>query len=87
MIEVRKQHHAFAEGEFIDLGGSNPSVLAYKRQWLRPDGGEDVVLCVNNLSRFPQPVELDLVRAPRVHAGGADRRRAVPAASGTCRTC
>jgi maltose alpha-D-glucosyltransferase/alpha-amylase len=60
MIEVRKQHHAFAEGEFIDLGGSNPSVLAYKRQWLRPDGGEDVVLCVNNLSRFPQPVELDL---------------------------
>jgi maltose alpha-D-glucosyltransferase/alpha-amylase len=60
MIEVRKQHLAFAQGEFIDLGGSNPSVLAYKRQWRRPDGGEDVVLCVNNLSRFPQPVELDL---------------------------
>ncbi|WP_290057581.1 maltose alpha-D-glucosyltransferase [Amycolatopsis solani] len=60
MIEVRKEHHAFAEGEFVDLGGSNPSVLAYKRQWRRPDGGEDVVLCVNNLSRFPQPVELDL---------------------------
>ncbi|MEA5365975.1 maltose alpha-D-glucosyltransferase [Amycolatopsis sp., V23-08] len=60
MIEVRKQHQAFAQGEFIDLGGSNPSVLAYKRQWRRPDGGEDVVLCVNNLSRFPQPVELDL---------------------------
>jgi maltose alpha-D-glucosyltransferase/alpha-amylase len=60
MIEVRKQHHAFAEGEFIDLGGSNPSVLAYKRRWLRPDGHQDVVLCVNNLSRFPQPVELDL---------------------------
>jgi maltose alpha-D-glucosyltransferase/alpha-amylase len=60
MIEVRKQHHAFAEGEFIDLGGSNPSVLAYKRRWIRPDGGQDVVLCVNNLSRFPQPVELDL---------------------------
>jgi maltose alpha-D-glucosyltransferase/alpha-amylase len=60
MIEVRKQHYAFAEGEYIDLGGSNPSVLAYKRRWLRPDGGEDVVLCVNNLSRFPQPVELDL---------------------------
>ncbi|MGW4062369.1 maltose alpha-D-glucosyltransferase [Amycolatopsis sp. NPDC004747] len=60
MIEVRKQHHAFAEGDFVDLGGSNPSVLAYKRQWRRPDGGEDVVLCVNNLSRFPQPVELDL---------------------------
>ncbi|TNC29715.1 maltose alpha-D-glucosyltransferase [Amycolatopsis alkalitolerans] len=60
MIEVRKQHHAFAEGEFIELGGSNPSVLAYKRTWMRPDGQLDVVLCVNNLSRFPQPVELNL---------------------------
>ncbi|WP_329063038.1 maltose alpha-D-glucosyltransferase [Amycolatopsis sp. NBC_01480] len=66
MIEVRKQHHAFAEGDFVDLGGSNPSVLAYKRQWRRPDGREDVVLCVNNLSRFPQPVELDLA----AHRGG-----------------
>ena len=26
----------------------------------RADGRDDVVLCVNNLSRFPQPVELDL---------------------------
>jgi maltose alpha-D-glucosyltransferase/alpha-amylase len=60
MIEVRKQHHAFAEGDFVDLGGSNPSVLAYQRSWRRPDGREDVVMCVNNLSRFPQPVELDL---------------------------
>ncbi|WP_236795104.1 maltose alpha-D-glucosyltransferase [Amycolatopsis sp. GM8] len=60
MIEVRKQHHAFAEGEFVELGGSNPSVLAYKRTWVRPDGVLDVVLCVNNLSRFPQPVELNL---------------------------
>ncbi|MYW94270.1 maltose alpha-D-glucosyltransferase [Amycolatopsis rubida] len=60
MIEVRKQHHAFGQGDFTDLGGSNPSVLAYQRRWLRPDGREDVVLCVNNLSRFPQPVELDL---------------------------
>ncbi|MDT8915297.1 maltose alpha-D-glucosyltransferase [Amycolatopsis sp. PS_44_ISF1] len=66
MIEVRKQHHAFAEGDFVDLGGSNPSVLAYQRHWRRPDGREDVVLCVNNLSRFPQPVELDLA----AHRGG-----------------
>ena len=27
-------------------------------QW----GGMDTILCVNNLSRFPQPVELDLRR-------------------------
>jgi len=60
MIEVRKQHHAFAEGDFTELGGSNPSVLSYQRRWRRPDGRDDVVLCVNNLSRFPQAVELDL---------------------------
>jgi maltose alpha-D-glucosyltransferase/alpha-amylase len=60
MIEVRKEHHAFAEGDFTELGGSNPSVLSYKRRWLRADDRYDVVLCVNNLSRFPQPVELDL---------------------------
>ena len=42
-------------GSFSDLGGSNPSVLAYLRE-----DGDDVVLCVNNLSRFPQPIELNL---------------------------
>lgn len=60
MIEVRKQHRALAIGDFVELGGSNPCVLSYKRRWTRPDGRADVVLCVNNLSRFPQPVELDL---------------------------
>ncbi|MFI6096819.1 maltose alpha-D-glucosyltransferase [Lentzea sp. NPDC051213] len=76
MIEVRKQHHAFAEGDFSELGGSNPSVLAFKRQWKRPDGREDIVLCVNNLSRFPQPVELDLSEhrdyTPRELTGGVN---------------
>ncbi|MBP2323391.1 maltose alpha-D-glucosyltransferase/alpha-amylase [Kibdelosporangium banguiense] len=55
MIEVRKQHQAFGLGDFDELGSSNPSVLAYLRRF-----GDDTVLCVNNLSRFPQPVELDL---------------------------
>ena len=57
MIEVRKQNPAFGLGDFIDLGGSNPSVLSYVRVF-----GDDIVVCVNNLSRFPQPVELDLRR-------------------------
>ncbi|MFD5831182.1 maltose alpha-D-glucosyltransferase [Lentzea sp. NPDC060358] len=60
MIEVRKQHRAFGHGDFTELGASNPTVLAYRRRL-----GADVVLCVNNLSRFPQPVELDLSE----HAG------------------
>jgi maltose alpha-D-glucosyltransferase/alpha-amylase len=55
MLAVRRRHDAFATGAFRDLGGSNPSVLAYVR-----DGDHDTVLCVNNLSRFPQPIELNL---------------------------
>jgi len=60
MIHARRQHHAFGLGSFDDLGGSNPSVLSYVREYTSPDGVGDVILCVNNLSRFPQPVELDL---------------------------
>src|SRR3954468_1690776 len=55
MIGLRKANPAFGMGTFTDLGGSNPSVLAYLRET-----GDDVVLCVNNLSRFPQAVQLDL---------------------------
>src|SRR5262249_18393155 len=46
---------------------SNPSVLAFVREYIEPvelEGADlsDHILCVNNLSRFPQPVELDLRR-------------------------
>ncbi|GAA0992333.1 maltose alpha-D-glucosyltransferase [Acrocarpospora macrocephala] len=57
MIDIRKRHPVFGLGEFIELNSSNPSVLAFVREL-----GDDRVLCVNNLSRFPQPVELDLRR-------------------------
>jgi maltose alpha-D-glucosyltransferase/alpha-amylase len=61
MIEIRKQHTAFGLGDFHELGGSNSSVLAYVREFVDEEGTRDVVLCVNNMSRFPQPVELDLI--------------------------
>jgi maltose alpha-D-glucosyltransferase/alpha-amylase len=57
MLGVRKQHPVFGMGSYEELGSSNPSVLAFVREF-----GDDKVLCVNNLSRFPQPVELDLRR-------------------------
>jgi maltose alpha-D-glucosyltransferase/alpha-amylase len=57
MIGIRKQHPVFGMGSYEELGSSNPSVLAFVREF-----GDDRVLCVNNLSRFPQPVELDLRR-------------------------
>ncbi|MBA2576408.1 MAG: maltose alpha-D-glucosyltransferase [Euzebyaceae bacterium] len=57
MLGVRRQHPVFGMGSYEELGSSNPSVLAFVREF-----GDDKVLCVNNLSRFPQPVELDLNR-------------------------
>jgi maltose alpha-D-glucosyltransferase/alpha-amylase len=62
IIHARRNHPAFGLGTFADLGGSNPSVLSYVREYTAPDGSVDRVLCVHNLSRFPQPVELDLRR-------------------------
>jgi maltose alpha-D-glucosyltransferase/alpha-amylase len=57
MIDIRKQHPVFGLGTYVEMPSSNPSVLAFVREF-----GDDRVLCVNNLSRFPQPVELDLRR-------------------------
>jgi maltose alpha-D-glucosyltransferase/alpha-amylase len=70
MIEIRKRHAVFGLGSYEELTSSNPSVLAFVREY-DPNGhgrsgigleGSDRILCVNNLSRFPQPVELDLRR-------------------------
>jgi len=70
MIEIRKRHPVFGLGSYEELASSNPSVLAFVREY-DPNGhgrsgigldGSDRILCVNNLSRFPQPVELDLRR-------------------------
>jgi maltose alpha-D-glucosyltransferase / alpha-amylase len=60
MISVRRQHPVLAVGQFEMLHAQNPSVLAYLRRGVGDDGEEDIVLCVNNLSRFPQPCELML---------------------------
>jgi maltose alpha-D-glucosyltransferase/alpha-amylase len=57
MLTVRRQHPVFGMGSYDELGSSNSTILAFVREF-----GDDVVLCVNNLSRFAQPVELDLSR-------------------------
>jgi maltose alpha-D-glucosyltransferase/alpha-amylase len=55
MLHVRREHPAFGLGSYTNLGGTNPAVLAFARTY-----GEDIVMAVHNLSRFPQPTELDL---------------------------
>jgi maltose alpha-D-glucosyltransferase/alpha-amylase len=58
MLQVRRSRaELFGTGTFEVLPAQNPSVLAFLRQ-----SGDDIVLCVNNLSRFAQPVELNLAR-------------------------
>ena len=55
MIALRKLFRVFGRGTLEFLHPSQPEVLAYIRRY----EGEQV-LCVANLSRFAQPVELDL---------------------------
>jgi maltose alpha-D-glucosyltransferase/alpha-amylase len=55
MIAVRKAHRAFGRGSLRFLEPGNRKVLAYVREW---EG--EILLCVVNLSRSAQPVELDL---------------------------
>jgi maltose alpha-D-glucosyltransferase/alpha-amylase len=57
MIRIRKRYPVFGRGSIEFLCPENRKVLAY----LRSDG-EQTVLVVANLSRFSQPVELDLQR-------------------------
>jgi maltose alpha-D-glucosyltransferase / alpha-amylase len=66
MLAVRRQYPLFAVGGFEVLPADNPSVLAYVRAGSRSAGkgrrDQQVLLCVNNLSRFAQPVTLSLAR-------------------------
>lgn len=55
MIAVRQTHQAFGNGGMSFLRPSNRKVLAYLREY---DG--KVILCIFNLSRSAQAVELDL---------------------------
>ncbi|HEX4308557.1 MAG TPA: maltose alpha-D-glucosyltransferase [Acidobacteriaceae bacterium] len=55
MIALRKLFQVFGRGSLRFLEASNRKILAYIRQYQ-----EETVLCVANLSRFAQPVQLDL---------------------------
>ncbi|MBA3015273.1 MAG: maltose alpha-D-glucosyltransferase [Proteobacteria bacterium] len=55
MLALRRQHKAFGRGTLEFLRPENRKVLVYLRRYKR-----EVILVVANLSRFVQPVELDL---------------------------
>jgi maltose alpha-D-glucosyltransferase / alpha-amylase len=60
MIALRKLFQVFGRGTLRFLNPSNRKILAYLRDLDRGDGSRETVLCVANLSRFAQPVSLDL---------------------------
>ncbi len=55
MLAVRKTSQAFGRGLRRFLKPGNRKILAYLREY-----GDDAILCVANLSRSAQPVELNL---------------------------
>jgi len=62
MIALRKIFQVFGRGTLQFLHPENRKVLAYIREFTGEDGHSETVLCVANLSRFAQPVALDLAR-------------------------
>ncbi|MFL6207986.1 MAG: maltose alpha-D-glucosyltransferase [Pyrinomonadaceae bacterium] len=55
MIHLRKRHPVFGRGTMEFIKPENRKIFAFTRSY-----GDDVVLCVFNLSQHAQPVELDL---------------------------
>ena len=59
MLAVRRKHRAFGRGTQRFLYPDNRKVLAYLREFAE-DGLDETILCVSNLARTAQAVELDL---------------------------
>lgn len=57
IIAIRKTYQAFGRGSLEFLRPGNRKILAYLRVYT-----DQTILCVVNLSRYAQPVELDLSR-------------------------
>jgi maltose alpha-D-glucosyltransferase/alpha-amylase len=63
MIALRKLFQVFGRGSQEFLNPENRKILAYIRQYdNEATGSNETVICVANLSRFSQPVSLDLTR-------------------------
>lgn len=60
LLEVRKRYRAFGCGSFKMLYPNNRRVLAYLREYESSSGKRETILCLANVSRTAQAVELDL---------------------------
>ncbi len=75
MLAIRSQHRSFGRGSLRLLYPANRKVFAYLREHTAEDGSAETILCVANVSRASQAVELDLSafagRVPVEMVGGA----------------
>ncbi len=60
MLAVRRRHQAFGRGTQRFLYPGNRKILAFLREHTNEDGRAETILCVSNVSRTAQAVELDL---------------------------
>lgn len=60
LLVVRSQHRAFSRGTMRPLYPRNRHILAYLREMTLDNGESEVLLCVANVARNAQAVELDL---------------------------
>ncbi len=60
MLAVRQRHQAFGRGTQRFLYPHNRKILAYLREHTPENGQTETILCVSNLARTAQAVELDL---------------------------
>jgi maltose alpha-D-glucosyltransferase/alpha-amylase len=56
-VALRKSHPVFGCGSYEVLPTSNPRIFAHIRQF-----DEEIALCIHNIARSAQAVELDLAR-------------------------
>jgi maltose alpha-D-glucosyltransferase/alpha-amylase len=54
-VALRKEHPVFGLGTYEALVSENPRIFAHVRRW-----EDDIILCVHNVARSAQAVELDL---------------------------
>ena len=60
MLAIRSQHQAFGRGTLRILYPTNRKVLSYLREHDVAEGQRETILCVANVSRSAQAVELEL---------------------------
>ncbi|WP_084168350.1 maltose alpha-D-glucosyltransferase [Corynebacterium atypicum] len=69
-VHVRQQYDAFGLGDYVPVDCANEAILSFVRTLKKADP----ILCINNLSNRPQPVQLVLTdyagRVPRELSGG-----------------